>query len=135
MTQNDQVVFRRLLLNGAKLEQKLEQNGEPRTPSCSSRQEASKYVSFDPERQRAKFDLRSRDTRSSWVKTDKKTYHSKRLDEINTIRPRARLHLFSVRSNWQKTPWPHGVPLAQVTETKCTQVTSIGLECENPDVI
>ena len=43
---------------------------------------------------------------SSWVKIDKHAYHSTRLDELNTLSPRARLYLFSVKSYWQKTMWP-----------------------------
>ena len=37
-------------------------------------------------------------SRSGGVKTDKKACHSIRLDELNTMRPRAHLNLFSVRS-------------------------------------
>ena len=37
-------------------------------------------------------------SRSSKVKIGKNAYHSTRLDELNTMRPHARLYQFSVRS-------------------------------------
>ena len=36
------------------------------------------------------------------VKIGKTVYQSIRLDELNTMRPRARLYRFSVRSYWVK---------------------------------
>ena len=59
--------------------------------------------------------------RSGWVKTGKITYHSRRLDELNTMRPSARLYLCSVRSYWQKNSvtWCDLVcPRCRLAETK-----------------
>ena len=53
---------------------------------------------------------------SSWVQIAEIANHSIRLDELNTIRPRARLYLFSLRS------YRHKISHMSVTKNSIFQV-------------
>ena len=80
---------------------KLEQNGERhRVPLVKTLQ--NMYV-LPPKGQGQMLTSGHVTLRSTLAKVGQNAYHSMRLDKTNTMRPRARLYLFSMRSFWQKT--------------------------------
>ena len=77
-----------------------------RTLSCSSRRECQNIYDLTPKAQSQNLTSGHVTSRSSWVNRGKYAYHSMRLDEFNTMRPCARVYLFSVRSYGKKSSWP-----------------------------
>ena len=97
MTENYNVFFLHLIFKRKELEQKFARH---RVPLVETHR--NMYV-LTPKSQGQNLTSGHVTPRSSGVSIGKIAYHSIRIGELNTIRPRARLYFISVRSYWQKT--------------------------------
>ena len=93
MTKNDQMFFSPIILERCELERNDERHRAPLVKTLQNL-----YDDLTPKGQGQNLTSGQVGSRSSWVKTGKKAYHSKRIDELITMRPRSSLYLCSVRS-------------------------------------
>ena len=130
---NELLFFSTVTIERSELEQKFERYRVFLVDTHRNR-----FVCSDIEKSRSKFDLRSLDFQASQVKLGKSVNHSMRFDEINTMRPGARLCVHSVRSHWQNTTVTSSdlqLPWHRSQKRNLTQVTCIGLACQDPGMI